>query len=365
MSFAQVTKKKSVVDQWCPVPREVSGAVGPPGIADFVTLMVTFWLLPHPQLLHAENHVLCPGLSDAVSESEMPSSHPSPQELVTHRRRGQPPLSLEEPVEEGWALGWGRCLGVLVLGVGGGGVGEWLPPRRQRTGQGGLWAPPCLSLAPSSFPGNLTPAEVASEVGSGIFLVAGAGRRPGPGRSWQAWLGVQTASEHREMPRRRACLRVEPLPKIIQGAAVSDSETGSGCLSGGKPRAPHQLCSGNRWPDEYFFLLPKSAGRRTACLERRCSSPSRCGNRAELPPPLPQPRPHASFLVRLGSRSHSGAHGGLPRRQVCPPGLMGAWTELGQQPPRGLGGRKRDLGMPQKCFSHEEWPSDLGEPTVV
>ena len=165
--------------------------------------------------------------------------------------------------------GMGQMPGVPVLG---GRWREWLTPRRQRRGQQGLpalagRAPPWLSLAPSS-PRNLTPAEVASEVGSRVFLVAGAGRWPRPGRSWQARLGVQTASERREMPRRRACLRVEPLPKIIQGAAVSDSETGSGRLSGGKPQAPHQLRSGNRWPDEYFFLLPKSAGRRTACLER-------------------------------------------------------------------------------------------------
>ena len=57
----------------------------------------------------------------------------------------------------------------------------------------------------------------------------------------------QLRSDGKCLEGRPGCCGVEPLPEIIQGAAVSDSETGSGCLSYRKPRAPHQPRSGNRW----------------------------------------------------------------------------------------------------------------------
>lgn len=94
------------------------------------------------------------------------------------------------------------------------------------------------------------------------------------------------------MPRRPGCLSAEQLPKITQGAAVSDSETGSGCPSPREPQAPHQPLSGSRWHWESvfsFFLSPNSAGKRTACL--RGSIPplslSATDQAVTSPPPAP------------------------------------------------------------------------------
>ena len=107
-----------MIRQW-PVPSEVSGALGLPGITGFVTFsMAMFWPPPHPSL--SKLKATCSFQGFLMLSAHLRSSHPHPQELVTHKRRGQPPLSLEEPMEEEWALGWGRCLGSQCLGAGGG-----------------------------------------------------------------------------------------------------------------------------------------------------------------------------------------------------------------------------------------------------
>lgn len=94
------------------------------------------------------------------------------------------------------------------------------------------------------------------------------------------------------MPRRLGRLGAERLPKITQGAAVSDSEAGSGCPSHREPQAPHQPLSGSRWHWGifFFFLSPKSAGKRTACLQESIP-PLSLPQQIKLSPPLPQPLP--------------------------------------------------------------------------
>lgn len=124
----------------------------------------------------------------------------------------------------------------------------------KETGKGARESPslrsaphPSPSPSLSSIPRNLTPVEVAAEVGSRIFIVGCSGRRPGPEKelAGPGWVCKQLRSDGKCLEGRGASeLR---LPKIIQGAAVLDSETGSGCLSCGKPQAPHQPHSGNRW----------------------------------------------------------------------------------------------------------------------
>ena len=91
------------------------------------------------------------------------------------------------------------------------------------------------------------------------------------------------------MPRRPGCLRAEPLPKIIQGAAVSDSETGSGGPSCRKPQAHTSLTLGTDGTGNIFFFHQSQLVSEQLVWRKASLHPPHppFGNRSKLPPPLP------------------------------------------------------------------------------
>lgn len=158
---------------WISGHREMSNALGPPGVPG-----------PWPSRRPCS---LPPRTNLSGSLPEMP---PSPYSGNLSLNGAGTSLARE------WRRGgpWDRLdtCGAWCLGVGGGSgshKGDWEGGRGEPPLRSACRPSPSHSLCRSSALGNLTPLEAAAGVGSRVFIVGRTGRRPGPSRRRQARAG--------------------------------------------------------------------------------------------------------------------------------------------------------------------------------
>jgi hypothetical protein len=97
------------------------------------------------------------------------------------------------------------------------------------------------------------------------------------------------------MPQRPGCLRVEPLPKIIQGQLSQLLKLGLATGARGAPRPQSSPVLGTDGVSDFYFFLPKSAGEEQLVWRSVAHSPLFwLLIKAALPPP-----PLSPFLISL------------------------------------------------------------------
>lgn len=99
----------------------------------------------------------------------------------------------------------------------------------------------------------------------------------------------------REMPRRPGCLRVEPLPKIIQGQLSQLLKLGLATGAWGAPRPQSSPVLGTDGVSDFYFFLLKSAGEEQLVWRSVAHSPLFWLRIKAALPPLPL----SPFLVSL------------------------------------------------------------------
>lgn len=174
------------------------------------------------------------------------------------------------------------------------------------------------------------------------------------------------------MPRRPGRLGAERLPKITQGAAVSDSEAGSGCPSHREPQAPHQPLSGSRWHWGIFFSFfhqSQLVSEQLVC--RKASLPSLFPQQIKLSPPLPTLLPFETPAAESKGHHRSSRLGAgrvlahWLREQPGSPGLWGpGWGWDSRFWVARLVG-KQTIGCPRNEAFRKSQPRDLHWPITV
>lgn len=152
--------------------------------------------------------------------------------------------------------GVGPGLGWTPVGPGAWGWGEGVVPTKETEKQAGAGGGQGAPRSPFGLPSSIALTLPLPLLRPGKSDSPGSRRRSRKQGIYSGLNGKASRAEQELAGAGRVCkqprsagkrLEGRVLPKIIQGAAVSDSETGSGCLSCGEPQAPHRPSSGNRW----------------------------------------------------------------------------------------------------------------------